>query len=759
MKQQNKIALCAIGRMENKYAREFVEHYLSIGFDHIYLYDNGNEYEEKLVTVLEDFVKAKKITITDFPRNDADRQKDAYNQCYHTYGHLYSWMAFFDFDEYLTIVSGDEIHSFMDRYKDSQCLLINWMNMTDNGLVLNDGRKLQERFTEPMSFDKSLNGEFPENNHVKSIVRTGISGLAFQKNPHVPTFPKIDCCTTDGQHCKRRARQPYNHSIAYLKHFTTKTISEYLETKARRGVPDRTWEEFVKDYADFFFKINERTQEKEAYIKQWQNRKGKVAAVALGRMGNQMFEVVAAMTFAKRTGREFVGLVYKLGEKYDFNYPEGQFSTVMRKVKYLQPSEVAGFYHMKQGKYISNGFPDVKERDVVLCDYYQDNTCIDPAIAKKLFAPYPAIKKEIKQLYGDLSDCVCVNVRRGDYLQVQCRGFRVLTQEQIEDMLEEHFPNVKRVLFVSDDIEWCRRHFVSVPDTLVAGREYIFADKTCRYKPEMDLYLQTQCGEGNIIANSSFSWWGAYLNEKGKKVVCPWPWFDSPKKPAMINLLPEHWIKQGREWKVWVTYHKDELIKEYQLDRLGSHFALYPAHKNQMNTCMSEFVTLRYVYEQAPRTDYVGFCHYRRLLNVARLPQRGECQVLKHIRFRQGETMRDQYARCHNIKDYDLLISILDKDLGKHNPYSNYLRTSTTMLTNVCFLMAWKDYQEMAKFVFLFLDKFAEATGCGNDVEKWHEKAVRDFTEEDAPYQQRLLGFLGERLISAWIALNMKWYI
>ena len=257
MKQQNKIALCAIGRMENKYAREFVEHYLSIGFDHIYLYDNGNEYEEKLVTVLEDFVKDKKITITDFPRNDADRQKDAYNQCYHTYGHLYSWMAFFDFDEYLTIVSGEEIHSFMDRYKDSQCLLINWMNMTDNGLVLNDGRKLQERFTEPMSFDKSLNGEFPENNHVKSIVRTGISGLAFQKNPHVPTFPKIDCCTTDGQHCKRCARQPYNHSIAYLKHFTTKTISEYLETKARRGVPDRTWEEFVKDYADFFFKIND----------------------------------------------------------------------------------------------------------------------------------------------------------------------------------------------------------------------------------------------------------------------------------------------------------------------------------------------------------------------------------------------------------------------------------------------------------------------------------------------------------------------
>ena len=747
MKEQNKTALCAIGRRENQYAQEFVEHYLSLGFDHIYMYDNNHEGEERLQDVLSCYA-AEKVTIIPWSAETESAQRSAYNDCYHRFGHLYTWMAFFDFDEFLTIVSGEDIHSFMSRYN-SQCVLVNWMDYTDSGLIRNDHRPLMERFTQPMPFDKQVGGDYPENNHAKSIVRTGIAGLSF-KNPHIPKTPMLQCCNTKGEVCKQRPRIKYDHSIAYLRHFTTKTIEEWLTNKWLKGTAGLSYDQFRKDYGDFFFRINERTPEKEAYIQQWDNRKGRVAAVALGRMGNQMFEAAAAMTFARRTGREFVGLVYNMSEKYDFDYPKGQFNTVMRKVKYLQPEEVADFYHMTQGQYISNGFPEIREPDVVLRDYFQDNTCIDRDIALKLFKPYSEIRKEIKKLYGDLSDVVCVNVRRGDYLQVQHRGFRVLTKEQIKDMLEEHFHPQCPVLFVSDDIEWCRQNFT--------GDRYLFADKPCSYKPEMDLYLQTQCGAGVIIANSSFSWWGAYLNEKGAKVVCPWPWFDSPKKPKMANLLLPEWVKHGKEWKIWVTYHKDELIKEYRLDTLNDHYALYPAHHNQMNTCMSEFVTLQHVWQNQLRTDFVGFNHYRRLFNVTRLPQRGECQVLKQIRFRRGETMRDQYARCHNVKDFDLLLSLIDKRLGKDNPYSSYMRTTTTMITNVCFLMAWRDFMKMGDFVFGFLDDFSKTIECGNNPDKWHEKAVADFNETDAPYQQRLLGFLGERLVSAWIANNLKWY-
>ena len=258
---------------------------------------------------------------------------------------------------------------------------------------------------------------------------------------------------------------------------------------------------------------------------------GRVAAMALCRLGNQMFIAAAARTFARRTGREFWGLVYT--DNVD-DYPQEQ-GVIMRKVRYLSRQKVIDYHIIPHGGYLCNGFPDVYQADVLLDDFFQDATCIDKDIAYDLFAPYESILEEIYTTYGNVSDMVCVNVRRGDYLKRgnQELGFRVLTKEQIDAILKEHFPNDK-ILFVSDEIGWCKESF--------KGDRYYFADRPCRYKPEMDLYLQTQC-KANVISNSTFSWWGAYLNENTEKVVCPWPWFADNKIDPMTNILPKEWIK------------------------------------------------------------------------------------------------------------------------------------------------------------------------------------------------------------------------
>ena len=256
---------------------------------------------------------------------------------------------------------------------------------------------------------------------------------------------------------------------------------------------------------------------------------GKVAAFALCRLGNQMFIAAAARTYAARTGREFVGLVKTENER---DYPPEQ-EIIMRRVPWLTQDSVKDFELVPHGKFLCNGFPETTADNVLLCDFFQDCRCIDRDIAFDLFKPYDSILKEIHDVYGDVSDMVCVNVRRGDYLEYKQYGFRVLSKARISEMLRTFFPK-ERVLFVSDDIDWCKKNF--------KGKRYMFADRPCRYKPEMDLYIQTQC-KANIISNSTFSWWGAYLNERAERVVCPWPWFSAGKIDPMTHVLPEGWVK------------------------------------------------------------------------------------------------------------------------------------------------------------------------------------------------------------------------
>lgn len=777
------IALCAIGRRENQYAPEWVGHYRAIGFDHIYIYDNNHDGEERFEDVLGDFVAENYVTIIDWRDHEGpSTQRDAYNDCYARFGRKHKWLAFFDFDEFLCFAttpsaSASGIKSFLSTIPASyNCVLVNWLTMTDSGLVHNEHRPLMQRFTVPMPIDKTgIAGDFPENNHVKCIVRGGIHGLAFQRNPHVPTVPTLRCCNANGEAARQKARIPYTHDTAYLKHFTTKTIEEWLSNKMQKGTPDRTYEEAMTAFKDYFFKINDRTPEKEAFIREWNTRPGHVGALALGRLGNQMFIACAARKFARETGREYVGLVYNDRSKKPrpWDYPPQQFQSVMRNETYMEPAAVQNYHRMSQGPYVSNGLPaDLPQRDILLNDYFQDTRCIDRDEALQLFAPQKKILTAIKKLYGDVSDCVCVNVRRGDYIEHQRFGFRVLTATEIQEMLDIYFPanGYPRVLFVSDDIPWCRQNF--------KGERFVFADRhdgpeadasgvVAAWKPAIDLYLQTLC-KGNIISNSSFSWWGAFLNKKAERVVCPWPWFTSTKKPAMTNLLPDHWIKyRPDDYTIWQTYHNDALLAEYNLKE-DEHHRLFAVHKdatmeniNYLNPCWSELTTMWYVWHNRLASPIVGFAHYRRPLNPVRLPQKGECMIYKQIRLRSGETVRDQYARCHNVADFDLMVSLVNRRYGKGNPYVKHLLTSTRMIINCCFLMRWQDFMSLSDFLFPLLDDFAEATGCGRDVERWREKARKDFQDYDEQtisYQMRLPGFLAERLISAYITTHLNYY-
>ena len=267
MRGIKKVAICAIGRNENRYAEEWVEHYKKIGVSKIFVYDNYFGDEEPLANTLKKYVDSGFVEIIDLPNKKA-MQKRAYEHCYKLHGNEYAWIGFLDFDEYLRWNSKKKIETMFQQYQDTDCVLVNWRTFTDNGLTHYDPRPLKERFTEVMPLDQKVKYEWPENDHVKCFVRGGLGDVEF-RSPHHPET-RMKCVNVSGKEVKNCAFvHPYDHSVMRLDHYWTKTAEEWIGTKLMRGFPSGTtyMDNFIKAQERYFFAVNERTPEKEQILR------------------------------------------------------------------------------------------------------------------------------------------------------------------------------------------------------------------------------------------------------------------------------------------------------------------------------------------------------------------------------------------------------------------------------------------------------------------------------------------------------------
>lgn len=122
-----------------------------------------------------------------------------------------------------------------------------------------------------------------------------------------------------------------------------------------------------------------------------------------------------------------------------------------------------------------------------------------------------------------------IHVRRGDYISLaDC--YEQLDMNYYNRAMQQ--TNSERYLIFSDDINWCKQQFKGYQFDFSEGNDVV-----------TDLSLMLSC-EHNIMANSSFSWWAAYLNKNpSKKIIAPAKWF-GPKLPHDTkDLLPNDWIK------------------------------------------------------------------------------------------------------------------------------------------------------------------------------------------------------------------------
>lgn len=139
--------------------------------------------------------------------------------------------------------------------------------------------------------------------------------------------------------------------------------------------------------------------------------------------------------------------------------------------------------------------------------------------------------KEMLNLIKE-TNSVSVHIRRGDYKSPELidKFGNICTDKYyakaIEYMKEK---TISPTFFVfSNDVEWVKTHFV--------GNEFIIVDINKGDKDYLDMYLMSEC-KHNVIANSSFSWWGAWLNKDENKIVV------APDKWINTELVKDIWCK------------------------------------------------------------------------------------------------------------------------------------------------------------------------------------------------------------------------
>ncbi len=135
------------------------------------------------------------------------------------------------------------------------------------------------------------------------------------------------------------------------------------------------------------------------------------------------------------------------------------------------------------------------------------------------------------------SNSVSIHVRHGDFLKKSIyRGICGLDYYQRAINEIQTKVKVDRFCIFSNDIPWCKEHIIP----LLKGKDYLIVDWNTGMRSYLDMYLMSQCRH-QIIAHSSFSWWGAWLNQyPSKTVIGPERWNNI--KDSEFE-LPATWLK------------------------------------------------------------------------------------------------------------------------------------------------------------------------------------------------------------------------
>lgn len=286
----------------------------------------------------------------------------------------------------------------------------------------------------------------------------------------------------------------------------------------------------------------------------------------MGGIGNQMFQYALGYNFKNKFGKQV---------QFDISfYQQADYSNTTKRELEIEAFALTGFNKIdelnlnklsKIANKVKTVFLPYYKHLYVNERYYgfdpnifkiNSNACLNgfwqsPSYFEGLEKPIREqffLKKNLSydaKCYSDLIKAsnisISIHIRRGDYLSTYSHIFCNQSPGYYSDGLnyiKQKINSNDVMLFIfSDDIEWCKKN-VNYPFKTI----FVSSAKMFSYE---DMILMSQCNH-NIIANSSYSWWGAWLNNNLEKVViCPNAWYKNDKTNATFtkDLFPASWIR------------------------------------------------------------------------------------------------------------------------------------------------------------------------------------------------------------------------
>ncbi len=289
-----------------------------------------------------------------------------------------------------------------------------------------------------------------------------------------------------------------------------------------------------------------------------------IIAQITGGLGNQMFQYATAKALSLHLNAELkldlqsfkqeilpeleVPRKFELTAFKNFKYTEASqeeinsfhsANAISKKIQKLLPPYKRKIYTEREYTFDKNFFSSNKH--VYLKGHRQSEKYFKPFAheIREIYHLNNDVIKEIKELATEISEqnSISIHVRRGDYLRLPIilNWHGVLEKDYYFNGIEiirSKTPDAK-IFYFSDDTEWVKKELMPVyPGVLVS--------ENISKNHYHDFYLMQSCSH-QITANSSFSWWAAWLNPNPEKIViAPKKWFNNAPYDTS-DLIPESW--------------------------------------------------------------------------------------------------------------------------------------------------------------------------------------------------------------------------